>query len=1093
MSSIKDCNLTITPRIYQKHAYDLMIKRYSEGDRTFHIVAPPGSGKTVLGILLAIMLKKKTLVLSPNRTISSQWEKTFKKFAVNTLDENDDCSTLISSSIDDNPDILSITYQAFSVKDKDGNLHDNAEKIIDYLIKNDFETIILDECHHLLNYWAKIIKNFLKKSSKDVVVIGLTATLPKDKSNKEKQAYLEIMEEVDYQVPIPAVVKDGNLSPFRDFPYFVTPTDSEMSFLQSETELVFELIKKIEKLSKDGELDYSLLEFCEIFIENPTFKDKDIFEPIDFNSFYLKEPDIAISIVKYLDEFTLTIPIEVIIQDEMEEDISIYDYATLFRFYLYYFLENNTYNTKDSKKESLKKEILKTWKKAGYNLHENRVTEIKNNILKVLQVSNAKIKAVETILKNEYEILQKELTALVLTDFIFAKTSKKLKEIIEPESGGASGVFVHISNTELFNLLTPVMITGKKVMIHPSLKDKFLKFDKNFNFIKKNNYYYLDNPPSASKLLTFATELSYKGIIKLIIGTRSLLGEGYDNVKINTLIDLTVTSSYVSVNQIRGRALRKDPDRFDKVANIWEVISIIPSVKTGYYDLKRVQKKHEHFLSLSPEGIIEKGIEHLGIDLMNLGHIDTINKNSLKKSQKRGDTFVDWKIGEKYKDNFVHSIEFKEQKRKKHKKDIKSNQNEKIQQENISNMDNLYIKEIELNQNKRDDALKHIEPLSTYRFNFYFLTLFIFFILIYTRIDFIGRFSGMIFVTISFVSTIKNIIKDKNIKAFMGHLIVTTFFITNIFYSILLLLFTTITIKYFNIFILKREIKGEYFNFFYIFLNMITWLFLNMISSKELILKTSNIINSILGINLHLKTNKLIVFILIFIFIFFITEILLWNMKNKKKIVNLKNNISFYFYIIEFSIYLLIFGSLLYFKFGYISLISLFLFFVVFYIVKLVIYRNLKGDYSIFLDVVSKVIFKTFQELEKIDKNLDFSEIIKVEKKNKATSILVEDESISKLFINSINQLFQPIFFQKYVVEYQNKFNKNKLNKNYFPVPEFFGKNKSSALIFTKFWNKYISDGELIYIKNKKNYNMIKKDIMKKSLTISGKEKSLWM
>jgi len=183
----------------------------------------------------------------------------------------------------------------------------------------------------------------------------------------------------------------------------------------------------------------------------------------------------------------------------------------------------------------------------------------------------------------------------------------------------------------------------------------------------------------------------------------------------------------------------------------------------------------------------------------------------------------------------------------------------------------------------------------------------------------------------------------------------------------------------------------------------------------------------------------------------------------------------------------------LYFKFGYISLISLFLFFVVFYIVKLVIYRNLKGDYSIFLDVVSKVIFKTFQELEKIDKNLEFSEIIKVEKKNKATSILVEDESISELFINSINQLFQPIFFQKYVVEYQNKFNKNKLNKNYFPVPEFFGKNKSSALIFTKFWNKYISDGELIYIKNKKNYNMIKKDIMKKSLTISGKEKSLWM
>ena len=46
------------------------------------------------------------------------------------------------------------------------------------------------------------------------------------------------MEEVDYQVPIPAVVKDGNLAPFRDLPYFVTPTDSELSFLNKETNKV---------------------------------------------------------------------------------------------------------------------------------------------------------------------------------------------------------------------------------------------------------------------------------------------------------------------------------------------------------------------------------------------------------------------------------------------------------------------------------------------------------------------------------------------------------------------------------------------------------------------------------------------------------------------------------------------------------------------------------------------------------------------------------------------------------------------------------------------------------------------------------------
>ena len=44
------------------------------GNRQLHIVAPPGSGKTVIGLFLwAELIRQPCVVLSPNSAIQSQW------------------------------------------------------------------------------------------------------------------------------------------------------------------------------------------------------------------------------------------------------------------------------------------------------------------------------------------------------------------------------------------------------------------------------------------------------------------------------------------------------------------------------------------------------------------------------------------------------------------------------------------------------------------------------------------------------------------------------------------------------------------------------------------------------------------------------------------------------------------------------------------------------------------------------------------------------------------------------------------------------------------------------------------------------------
>jgi superfamily II DNA or RNA helicase len=60
------------------------------------------------------------------------------------------------------------------------------------------------------------------------------------------------------------------------------------------------------------------------------------------------------------------------------------------------------------------------------------------------------------------------------------------------------------------------------------------------------------------------------------VGTKSLLGEGWDSPCINSLILASFVGSFVLSNQMRGRAIRIDKTNPDKVSNIWHLVSVEP-------------------------------------------------------------------------------------------------------------------------------------------------------------------------------------------------------------------------------------------------------------------------------------------------------------------------------------------------------------------------------------------------------------------------------------------------------------------------------------------------------------------------------------
>ncbi|MEN7342861.1 MAG: type III restriction endonuclease subunit R, partial [Pseudomonadota bacterium] len=75
--------------------------------------------------------------------------------------------------------------------------------------------------------------------------------------------------------------------------------------------------------------------------------------------------------------------------------------------------------------------------------------------------------------------------------------------------------------------------------------------------------------------VTILTALLEAGTIHVLVGTRALLGEGWDAPCINSLILASNVGSYMLTNQMRGRAIRVDKRHPDKVASIWHIVAIV--------------------------------------------------------------------------------------------------------------------------------------------------------------------------------------------------------------------------------------------------------------------------------------------------------------------------------------------------------------------------------------------------------------------------------------------------------------------------------------------------------------------------------------
>lgn len=729
--------MTLPPRPLADWRYDGELRTYqaevlaqipvSPADAAMHIVAPPGSGKTLLGLLLAAREGRRTLVLAPTVTIRQQWVRTARALASGDDQVSDDPALLrdltvltyqlLSVTGDSSPfdelahgqwteqlvdagrseadaatwlAALSVDHRAQylrGIRKRSASLrrrfaqtrpeslarvlHPNALALIDRLVDADVDTIVLDECHHLLDHWAIVVAYLrarIRERGGTGLLIGLTATLPSPDDGTGFDNYTQLLGDVDYEVPTPAVVKEGHLAPYRAHVWFTEPVPQEAHFIRRSEAQLHDLMVQV-LTSADG------LRYLEQQLQPgplpQTNAEPDAVEPVmSAEEAARRGIDRALSA-----DFALTRacgavlravaprhPLSPLLDPQLFGRAETDDLLTvLARFALTRLLP-------DPAARDQWRYVKRALADFGLHLTDRGIRRGRNPLEATLSTSVSKDHAAVEILHHELAGDDGErIRAVVVTDVVETGDNR---ELIGDAAPGALRAFDLLASDPVTAALHPVLLTARHLRATAAdaaplaaALERALRTPVEVEdgvgatrMLRVPGY-------GGGRLVAAVSQLVTDGTVRLLVGTRGLLGEGWDCPAVNTLIDLTSVATSVGTQQLRGRTLRLDPAWPGKVAHNWSVVCLIPPQVEldSPAEITRLRRRHSHLWGLSADDHA-RVITGLGaaLDLPARDLLDRLIAKDVDASiaqldqavlagmRPRAQTRADWRVGEPY-------------------------------------------------------------------------------------------------------------------------------------------------------------------------------------------------------------------------------------------------------------------------------------------------------------------------------------------------------------------------------------------------------------------------------------------------------------
>lgn len=636
------------PREYQRRVIEDIAGR----DNAW-VVLPPGAGKTLTGFEAARRRGEPIVVFAPNTAIQGQWLQLWGRYRPAEVTATTDRTLPTPVTV--------LTYQSLATFDPDAEVHvDGRERSLIRRLRPGGQelvaalravgriTLLLDECHHLLDTWGELIDELLRELP-EATVIGLTATPPARLTESQAELVDRLFGPPVTGPSIPAVVRTGHLAPFAELAWLVTPTAAERDWLAGEAVRFTELTT-----------DVMTPEFLSWVDDRIVRREHASGAAVPWPRFAREHPALALAALRMHHAGLLPLPHGARLGEEHRRPPTADDWVALIGDYAIRALPDGS---------PRRAAIRAALPSVGYQLTTRGVRGGRSPIDRVLARSEAKTRAVREILAAEADALGDRLRAVVMCDYERATATlpSRLEGVLDAQAGSARLVLAGLVADPRTRPLAPMLVTGRTVAAGAAAAREFAAYCAHAG-VRLNpvpgdaeGVVELTGAWDSRTWVPLATRFFEDGGTRALIGTRALLGEGWDARGVNALVDLSEATTPTAVVQTRGRALRLDPAWPDKVADNWSVVCVSPDHPRGAADWDRFVRKHDGYFAVTGDGAVVSGVAHVDPGLSpyappDAAEFDAFNAAMLERAAERPKVRDLWRIGTEFDDRPVHAI-----------------------------------------------------------------------------------------------------------------------------------------------------------------------------------------------------------------------------------------------------------------------------------------------------------------------------------------------------------------------------------------------------------------------------------------------------
>jgi len=569
------------------------------GDRRLHVVAAPGAGKTTLGLEVIRLLGRPALVLAPSRTIRDQWIGRLHDF----VPEGEAVASWASIDLADERFVTAITYQALHTKYRRSDLVDAeaedesaAQHEVGPPAANDMaevvalcraigvDTLVLDEAHHLRQEWWRALSAFVRALGNPTLVC-LTATPPYDVASVEWRHYEELCGSIDEEISVPELVRAGTICPHQDYVWTCPPSEADIVTAHEHDRAV---VAFTAELAGDSVLLDAIRQHPWVAGPSPTAEA------------VLDDPEFAVALMVVLRTHGIAPPKALLaLLGCSAAELPPVDrrwWSVLLRHYLY----DEDWPVSPEHREDLARRM----RTLGL-LYRRELRLLDHAGLRAaLRQSSAKLDACVAVHRLERTTRGAGLRQVLLTDFIRDG---------EPERLGAWPLFRRlVGAVEAADATRMALVTGRLALVPNTWWAELRRVVPDVAGAPDDDLRDFVRTTDGARVADFLTRCLCEGKLDTLVGTRSLLGEGWDCPAVNSLVLASSIGSFMSINQMRGRAMRIDPLDRHKASSIWHVVAVDPSTESGLWDLVDLAERFESFAGLhATRARIESGFRRL--------------------------------------------------------------------------------------------------------------------------------------------------------------------------------------------------------------------------------------------------------------------------------------------------------------------------------------------------------------------------------------------------------------------------------------------------------------------------------------------------